>query len=51
MFNDVYEWLRTLAPAILKTFEIRPIQATFSYLAVLKIVFFYACIKGMTFRP
>ena len=39
------------APVIRKTFEIRPIRAAFSCFAGLKVTFFHAGMKQVTFRP
>ncbi len=39
------------AHALLKTFEIRPIRATFSYFAGPKLMLFHASMNSMTFCP
>jgi len=46
---DTYGLLRTLCSRNPKTFEIRPVRATFSCFAGPKVMLFHASIKRMTF--
>ena len=48
-YNDAYGLLRTLCSRNPKTFEIRPIRATFSCFTGPKVMLFHASMKCMTF--
>ena len=47
--HDTYGLLRTLCSRNPKTFEIRPIRATFSCFSGHKVILFHASMKRMTF--
>jgi len=47
--TDTYGLLRTLCSRNPKTFEIRPVRATFSCFAGPKVMLFHASMKRMTF--